>query len=134
MTVRLGFVLVGVLLLLANVPVIAADPEPTGAVLIDDRALDDMTAGNIGVQSFAEASAFGNWANTYTSNFVQSYALPRYEFGSSTGTAWGLGQMVQVQVAASATAGYPTVGPPSGFPASASAVSNVYLFFFGPGR
>lgn len=134
MNVRLGSLLVGIFLFAAIGPVSAADPDPSGAVLIDDRTLDDMTAGNVGVQSFAEASAFGNWANTYTSNFVQSYSLPRYEFGGASGSAWGVGQMVQVQVAASATVGYPSVGPPAGFPASASAVSNVYLFFFGPGR
>lgn len=121
-------------MLFAACPASAEERPDEPAVLIADESLDRMTAGAFFADSFADARAYGPSATTFTNNFIQSYALPSFQFGSAHNQAWGLGEMVQVQVAASASAGAQGGQGYGGFPASATAVSNVYLFFFGPGR
>lgn len=134
MTARWVYCAVLISIGLSSTPVSATDPRAGEPVLIADEALDSLTAGAIFVDSFADARAFGPFATTFTSNFIQTYSLPNYQFGSVNSAAWGAGQMVQVQTSANAFAGPPSTTAPTGFPVSASAVSNVYLFIFGPGR
>lgn len=134
MTARWVYCAVLISIGLSSTPVSAADARAGDAVLIPDEVLDSLTAGAIFVDSFADARAFGPFATTFTSNFVQTYSLPNYQFGSANNSAWASGQMVQVQASANAVAASSPTASYSGFPVSATAVSNVYVFIFGPNR